>query len=100
MFCMMMLTDISLERMVAISQDNHVVPVLATYPQPIGDRALFAEKTLLLNTGIRDLAKTAKIKCVDLEREFAAEPELYEDDGLHPNDAGTEVMAQAFADLF
>ena len=51
------------------------------------------------------------MRCVDLEREFAGpadpatgiagtERSLMNDDGLHPNDAGTQVMALAFADLF
>lgn len=90
----------ALDRMVAICKENQVVPVLATYPEPIEGRALFGPRTLQLNQGIRALAKKNGIKLVDLEREFRANPEWYEPDGLHPNDAGTRVMALAFADLF
>ena len=90
----------ALDQMVVICEENNVVPVLATYPEPIEGRALFAPRTLLLNEGIRELAKAHGIKCVDLEREFDADVDLYEPDGLHPNDAGTQVMALAFADLF
>jgi len=90
----------ALAEMVAICKQNNVVPVLATYPQMIDSHALFAGGGLALNGEIRSLAGAEGIKCVDLEREFGANPALYEADGLHPNDAGTQVMALAFADLF
>ncbi len=90
----------ALRQMVGICEANQVVAVLATYPEPIEGRALFAPRTLLLNEGIRNLAKELGLKCVDLEQEFAANPEFYESDGLHPNNEGTQLMALAFADLF
>lgn len=89
-----------LDQMVSICKTNHVVPVLATYPEPIQDHAIFAPRVLLLNQDIRELAQTRGIHCVDLEPEFAANPEFYEPDGLHPNEAGTQIIALAFADLF
>ena len=90
----------ALSQMVDICEQNNVVPVLATYPEPILDHALFGPRTLMLNEAIRNLASEKGIKCVDLEREFGANEELYRPDGLHPNSEGTEVVAQAFADLF
>ena len=90
----------ALDQMVLICKQNNVVPVLATYPKPILDHQGFAPQTLALNQRIRAIASTRGIQCVDLESEFAADPAFYEDDGLHPNDAGTQLMAMAFADLF
>ena len=90
----------ALEGMVETCKENQVVPVLATYPEPLVDYVAFADRVLLLNTRIRELAKELDLSCVDLEHEFEANPEFYEDIGLHPNDAGTQVMALAFADLF
>ncbi len=90
----------ALDQIVLICKQNHVVPVLATYPEPILGHEPFAPGTLALNQRIRALASTHGIHCVDLENEFAANPAFYEEDGLHPNDAGTQVMALAFADLF
>lgn len=100
----------ALAQMVAICKQNNVVPVLATYPIPIAGHRLFAYNTITLNSGIRTLAKDSGIKCVDLEREFSTgtdasgwiipDPLLYQPDGLHPNDMGTQIMALAFADLF
>ena len=60
------------------------------------------------------IASANGIRCVDLEKEFSTgydntdpirsrpivDPTLYMPDGLHPNDAGTQVMALSFADLF
>ena len=90
----------ALDQMVLICKQNNVVPVLATYPEPIQDHQGFAPRVLALNQRIRAIASTRGIECVDLEVEFAANPAFYEEDGLHPNDAGTQVMAMAFADLF
>ena len=99
-------------QMVAICRQNNVVPVVATYPRPIEGHALFAAGTIRLNRAIRDLAKAEGIRYVDLEQEFSmgkdpvipewptTDPLLMMPDGLHPNDAGTQIMAMAFADLF
>ena len=94
----------ALAQMVAICKENHVVPVLATYPIPNGEHDLFAPGTIGLNANIRALAAAEGIRCVDLEAEFMGDngPDvsLYMEDGLHPNDAGTQIMAMAFADQF
>ena len=90
----------ALADMVQICRDNHVVPVLATYPEPIAGYVGFAAQTLLLNERIRTYCGEQDVPCVDLEKEFQADPTLYESEGLHPNDAGTQIMALAFADLF
>lgn len=90
----------ALRQMVGICKNNNTVPVLATYPLPIESHQVFAPATMALNAGIRALASEQGIRCVDLEREFGADPAFYESDGLHPNDAGTQVIALAFADLF
>lgn len=90
----------ALDQMVEICKSNHVVPVLATYPRPITSHAVFGPRTRVLNERILELASAKGIHCVDLQKEFNANPEFYEPDGLHPNDAGTQLMALAFADLF
>ncbi len=102
----------AIEQMVRICKENDVLPVLATYPIPLHSYRFFAPGILALNQGIRDLAAREGIRCVDLEREFAIAPDpsdpigarsdeaLFTGEGLHPNDAGTEIIAQAFADLF
>ena len=93
-------TAAAIGQMVEICRQNDVVPVLATYPIPMGDHQAFANGTTLHNSRLRSLAKEEGLECVDLEAEFNEDPDLYEADGLHPNDAGTQIMAMAFADLF
>ncbi|MGD9612156.1 MAG: SGNH/GDSL hydrolase family protein [Kiritimatiellia bacterium] len=90
----------ALRAMVEICLEEHVVPVLATYPEPIGDHAAYAPRELVLNGRIRDLATELGLECVDLEAEFAGGDGLFIEDGLHPNEAGTQIIAMAFADLF
>jgi len=104
----------AIQKMVAICKENHVVPVLATYPPPTREHRIFGGGVERLNNGIRDLARLEGIRLVDLEKEFSvsydtsqpgrripiADETLYMPDGLHPNDAGTHIMAMAFADLF
>lgn len=90
----------AVDAMVATCLDNHVVPVLATYPRPITGHAIFGPRTSRLNEHIKSIASSRGIKCVNLESEFNANPEWYMPDGLHPNDTGTQVIALAFADLF
>ena len=100
-----------IRQMVAICKQNNVVPVLATYPLPIRGHELFAFNTQVFNQNIRAIAEAEDIKCVDLEAEFTGtpdpanpaigtDPDLMEQDGLHPNNAGTQIMTLAFADLF
>lgn len=94
----------SLESIVNTCLSHHVVPVLATYPIPIRGHRIFSGGTSRLNEAIRALAARYNIKCVDLEKEFLdggePDPALYLDDGLHPNAAGNQIVALAFADLF
>ena len=103
----------AVEEMAIICEQNNVVPVVATYPIPILGHQAFAYGVSLLNDGIRAMADARGWECVDLEVEFSSgerspdtpdwdtpDPALYMADGLHPSDAGAQVMAAAFADLF
>lgn len=101
-----------LTQIVQICRQNNVVPILATYPIPILGHSIFAGGTASLNVSIRAIASSEGVKLVDLEYEFAdpsanssfninyADPTLMMPDGLHPNDAGTQIIAISVADLF
>jgi acyl-CoA thioesterase I len=102
----------ALEEIIRICKQNQVAPAIATYPVPVKSYRAFAFNIIALNQGIRRLAGAQGIPCVDLEREFAlpgypdasgdvhSDPTLFTGEGLHPNDAGTRIMARVFADLF
>lgn len=77
---------------------NKTVPVVATYPIPVGPHGAFSGGTSSLNSLLRDMAGSEGVALVDLENEFEGSTDLLEPDGLHPNDLGTEVMALAFFD--
>ena len=102
----------AVNQMVLICKQNNVVPVLMTYPRPILGHNLFSGKTIALNRNIRAIAQAENVRCIDLEKEFTSGPDplyaewpmtdaaLMEPDGLHPNDAGTQIIALACADQF
>lgn len=94
----------SLDSIITTCKNNHVVPVLATYPVPTKEHKIYASEVQRLNRSIRDLASQHGITCVDLEQEFDdrddPDDSLYMEDGLHPNAAGNQIMALAFADIF
>jgi lysophospholipase L1-like esterase len=51
-----------------------------------------------LNVSIRELASAEGARLVDLEKKFGTGEGLMLGDGLHPNEAGNQLMAEAFAD--
>ena len=51
-----------------------------------------------LNNLIRDMASSEDARLVDLEAEFGTGEGLLLGDGLHPNEVGNQVIAEAFAD--
>ncbi len=94
----------AVESIINTCRNNHVVPVLATYPIPIHGHEIYAGRVYRLNDAIRGLASKYGLECVDLESEFSSgngpDPGLYMEDGLHPNAEGNKIIALAFADLF
>ncbi|HMO05948.1 MAG TPA: GDSL-type esterase/lipase family protein [Kiritimatiellia bacterium] len=77
---------------------NKTVPLLATC-LPMYDRYSFANATVLsYNPLIRELGKELGVKVIDLEKEFGNERSFLQSDGLHPSDAGNQVIALAVND--
>jgi lysophospholipase L1-like esterase len=99
------LTVNSLRRIVRQVKVAHSLPFLATLiPTNVGsDARASAERNRWvdrINTRIRGLAREEGAVLVDLEAAFArvSEPKRFYSDGLHPNDAGYEVIAATFFD--
>ncbi len=72
--------------------------VVATVMPMYDGHAAFNGSVTALNPQIIALAKAEKVSIVNLSKEFGTRRELIQDDGLHPTDAGTQVIAAAFAD--
>lgn len=89
---------VNLLHIVGVCRANQVTPILATTPPMIGSHAPWAESIVMLNEQIRSLAAAEKVRLVDLEGKFGSKASsLLLPDGLHPNDAGNDVIAKAFA---
>lgn len=75
---------------------NKTVPVVATLQPMIGSHSRWSGVTKDLNNRIRSLASEEGARLADVESKFGDGSGLILDDGLHPNDAGNQLMAEAF----
>jgi len=79
-------------------KSNKTVPVIATLTPMIYSHSRFNGGVKSLNNAIRSLASSEGARLVDLESKFGSGEGLILDDGLHPNEKGNQLMAEAFAD--
>jgi lysophospholipase L1-like esterase len=76
---------------------NQTVPIIATLTPMQGLHELFAGGAQELSRRIRSLAGQTGTALCDLESEFGFPSGLLQDDGLHPTDEGSVVIADSFA---
>lgn len=89
-------TKESLRSIVLAARGNKTIPVIATIPPMTGTHAAFAGAARTVNGHIRALASEEGVTLVDLESSFGSGSGYLDADGLHPNDAGTQRMAEGF----
>lgn len=77
---------------------NKTVPVVGTLQPMIGTHSRWSGVTKDLNNRIRELASSEGARLADVESRFGDGSGLILADGLHPNEEGNQVMAEAFAD--
>jgi lysophospholipase L1-like esterase len=77
---------------------NKTVPILGTCLPMYGGFSSVNSRLQSYNASIRALAKELGIRTVDFEKEFGSERSLIQGDGVHPSDAGLQVMAFAVND--
>jgi lysophospholipase L1-like esterase len=83
---------------VQAAKARKTVPLVATL-LPMYDGHGFANGNAKdISAGIRQMASEEGARLVDLEAEFGDDRSLLQDDGLHPSDAGNQVIALAFND--
>lgn len=88
----------NLNAIISLCRENQTKPVLATLPPMVMGHSIWNGQVTVLNDMIRELASATGVSLVDLEQEFGSEPYmLLAPDGLHPNDTGNMVIADAFA---
>ena len=88
----------NLQAIIQLAKDNKTVPVVATLLPMSGSHALWADGAKELSRRIRSLASSEGARLADLEARFGSGEGLMLDDGLHPNDAGNQLMAEAYRD--
>lgn len=91
-------TIASLRAMIQSAKARKTRVVVATLLPMYDDHAPFNGGVQALNPQIIALAKAEKVSIVNLSKEFGTRRDLIQEDGLHPTDAGTQIIAAAFAD--
>lgn len=89
-----------LRAIVQAGKANKSRVIIATVLPMVDDHAVWNPGVIALNPLIGNIAKSEKVKLVNLNKEFGNRRELLQGDGLHPSDAGTQIIAAAFADAF
>lgn len=88
----------NLRYMINAAKNNQTVPVIATLTPMVRSYNLWDTGEQRLSNAIRDLASAEDIWLVDIAAEFRHQSEYMSFDGLHPNDAGAQLIALAFYD--
>jgi len=86
----------NLQIMIEAAKTNNTIPVIATVLPMSLRHSIFEGGVEDLNPEIIKLADREGIIVVDLWTAFGTDPSLILDDGLHPTDAGNQVIAKAF----
>ena len=88
----------NIRSIVQAAKANQTVPLVATLLPMYDGHAFAAGNARDISAGIRVMAKEEGARLVDLEAEFGDDRSLLQEDGLHPSDTGTQLIALAFND--
>ena len=86
----------NLRSIIQQAKANKTVPVVATLTPMIYSHSRWSGQVKELNQKIRDLASSEGARLADMESKFGSGEGFILDDGLHPNDKGNQMMAEAF----
>ena len=78
---------------------NKTVPVIATLTPMFFEHQTFHAAASATSELIRQLAREEDVALADLEKAFNDQSKYMEADGLHPNAAGTQLIAETFYDV-
>jgi len=90
-------TIANLRSMITAAKNNSTVPVIGTLTPMHFSHDIFNGSAMELNVMIRQMAAEEGCAVADLESAFGSNTSYYNSDGLHPNDSGLQVIANAFA---
>ncbi len=81
-----------------LALENSTYPIIATIPPAFNLNATQIAQRTKLNTLIRGFGTTYGIPIADVDKAFNNNSSLIQADGLHPTDAGYQLIAQTFYD--
>ncbi len=87
-----------LRAIVARVQETQAIAILANLTPMTGSHGIFDGNRRAISNAIGDLASEDGVPLVDLAGAFGSGAGLLQSDGLHPNDAGNQVIAETFYD--
>lgn len=86
--------------MIAAIKENQSIPIVANVMPMTEERELYNGNVVAINESIRAAASAQGAKMVNLYNAVGTDPGQYYVDGLHLNDAGENLVAMRFADVF
>ncbi|MBI3987744.1 MAG: VCBS repeat-containing protein [Lentisphaerae bacterium] len=89
----------NLRGIIDAAKNNNTVPLICTLTPVSGSHGFMTDGVLALNREIRILAQTENVTLVDFEAALGWNTSYLSSDGLHPNSAGHQVMANTLYDL-
>lgn len=89
----------NLRAMVAEAKNNQTLPILGNLLPMTAGHEIFNGGVDSMNPQIEAMAREEGVTVVDLHSIFAGDLTLLSADGLHPNDAGNQKIAEAFASV-
>lgn len=88
----------NLRHMADVAYANQTIPVIATLTPMTEVHSIFNGSVQAANAAIVQMGNDNGIAIVRLDEAFGDGTGYLESDGLHPNDAGQQLIAQAFFD--
>ncbi len=93
-------TKEAIRAMVVACKNNKSVPVLGTTPPMLGEHLNFNDAVDRINQGVREVASEEGARLADIHGAFGNGEGLLMKDGLHPNEAGAQKIAECFNKSF
>ncbi len=91
----------NIRSMVRDCKSNQSIPILCTLTPRTGARLIHQDRVDAISNGIRTVAREENVPLADVAAAFRGnEEDLISSDGLHPNDVGAFVIAEAVARVF
>lgn len=90
----------NIESMVTAIRENGSIPVVANVMPMSGGRQIYNGNVDAINTRLEEMAMRRRVNLVNLNDAIGSNPDLFLVDGLHPSDAGENLIALEFSGLF